>query len=198
MRKTARDVKSRVLRIERKFVQSMTRFAYLTQVGRGMKSDINKILTYIIYVLLGIIVVGTLIAIVTGKANLSQRYRRRDPSGVAEIFSKNGAEMQEFKEFGTLRALTKPESDSVSNGVNLVVTPWLSYQKADSAFYEELAHKKKKLETIFLSYFASRTQKELFSLGEKNIKKELCNLVNEQLVLGKVDAVYFDDYIFLE
>ena len=51
---------------------------------------------------------------------------------------------------------------------------------------------------LFLDYFARHTQKEILSLGEKKVKEELLFKINEQLVMGKISALYFDDYIFLK
>ena len=52
--------------------------------------------------------------------------------------------------------------------------------------------------TKLLDYFAGHTQKEILSLGEKKVKEELLFKINEQLVMGKISALYFDDYIFLK
>ncbi|MBP5588466.1 MAG: flagellar basal body-associated FliL family protein [Treponema sp.] len=160
-----------------------------------MKKSINEILVYVLCGLGALILFCTLTAFLAGKASFNT-YRRGDPETVKNNSKDNT--QNEFKEFGTLRALTKPEKEEFSNGANLVVTPWFVYSNADSAFYEELVQKKKSISTIILGYFASRTQKELFSYGEKKVKEDIKNLINEQLVLGKIEAVYFDDYIFLD
>lgn len=163
-----------------------------------MNQDINKILTYIIYVLAGIIVFCTITAFLAGKASFGKTYRYKDPSGINELSKKESKDLKEYKEFGSLRAVTKPESDELSRGATLVVTPWFAYKNADSAFYEELSNKKKNISSIILSYFAENTRNELYSKGEKKVKAEIMSLINEQLVLGKIDAVYFDEYIFLD
>ena len=38
----------------------------------------------------------------------------------------------------------------------------------------------------------------LLSIGEKEIKRLLLERFNSQLTLGKLNAIYFDDYIFLD
>ena len=65
-------------------------------------------------------------------------------------------------------------------------------------FMKNSATRKKKIMALFLDYFAGHTQKELLSLGEKKVKEELLFKINEQLVMGKISALYFDDYIFLK
>lgn len=162
-----------------------------------MKEKINKILVYIIFALIAVIVFCTVTAFLAKKAQFGL-YRRKDPASVQEISSSKKSELNEFKEFGTLRVLTKSDDPDVSIGENLVITPWFLYKKGDAAFYEELCHKKKKIIAVFLDYFAGHTQKEILSLGEKKVKEELLFKINEQLVMGKISALYFDDYIFLK
>lgn len=162
-----------------------------------MKEKINTVLVYIIFALIALIVFCTVTAFVSKKAHFGT-YRHKDPSSVVEISENKNGELQEFKEFGTLRVLTKSEREDVSVGENLVITPWFSYQKSDASFYEELCYKKKKIITIFTDYFSNHTQKELFRIGEKRVKEELLRAINDQLVMGKITALYFDDYIFFE
>ncbi|MBQ0161955.1 MAG: flagellar basal body-associated FliL family protein [Treponema sp.] len=161
-----------------------------------MKISLDKILIYIIAGLGALTLFCTVTTFLAGKASFNT-YRKGDPQDISEIKTKDSVEILEFK-FGTLRALTAPEKKEFSNGTNLVVTPWLTYTSKDSAFYEELVQKKQTLTNIFMNYFATRTQKELFTLGEKKIKAELLELINDELILGKIEAVYFDDYIFLD
>ena len=44
----------------------------------------------------------------------------------------------------------------------------------------------------------SYTKSDLISKGEKKIKEELRDQINDQLVLGKINSVYFDQYIFFD
>ena len=162
-----------------------------------MKEKINKILVYIIIALIAVIVFCTVTAFLAKKAQFGL-YRHKDPASVQEISGSKKSELNEFKEFGTLRVLTKSDDPDVSIGENLVITPWFLYKKGDDAFYEELCHKKKKIMALFLDYFAGHTQKEILSLRKKKVKEELLFKINEQLVMGKISALYFDDYIFLK
>jgi hypothetical protein len=49
-----------------------------------------------------------------------------------------------------------------------------------------------------LQFFTKKTQKELFSMSEEVIKSEILKLINEELTMGKIEALYFEEYIFLE
>ncbi len=157
---------------------------------------LEKILSGALIGIAAIIAAGTIIAFASGKTP-GKNYRRADPESVEQI---KGADedIASFKEFGTLRAITKSEKDSSnsSNGTVIVLTPWFSI-KTDSAFREELVHKKKLLSAIMLEYFSAHTRKELLSLGEKQVKEDLLALINSHLVLGQVLGIYFDDYMFL-
>ena len=160
-----------------------------------MKTDINRILIYVLIGIGGIIFFFTVLGFISGKASC-HHIRHSDPAGISEI---NGAgeNLAEIKDLGTVRAVTKAEGD-VSTGVSLAVAPWFAYEKTDSAFKEELAYKKQGLKSIFIQYFAGHTQKELFSIGEKQVKEDLLQLVNNSLEMGKIEAIYFDEYIFFD
>lgn len=160
-----------------------------------MKADLNKILVYVLIGVGATIFFFTMIGFISGKASCSN-FRHKDPSSVKEIRNA-GESLAEFKDLGTLRAVTMAEGDS-STGVSLAVAPWFAYEKTDSAFTEELAYKKQGIKSLFLQYFAGHTQKELFSLGEKQVKEDLLQLVNESLEMGQIQAIYFDEYIFFD
>lgn len=157
----------------------------------------NKILTILIFIIIFIIVGGSIAAIATGKTVPGTAYRKADPASVTEIKDFDPGELSSFKEFGTLRALTK-STDESSRGTVIVITPWFSYHTTDSAFYEELFQKRRLMTSIFMTYFSSKTKNELLSLGEKRIKKELLEKINSELIMSKIQSIYFDDYMFLD
>lgn len=163
-----------------------------------MKSRIetNTILTAIVVALCALIFISSVIAIIAGKRP-GMNLRRSDPASVEQI---KGADdnLSAFKEFTTLRIITMPNEDSQGNASILVITPWLSYEGSDSAFYEELVSRKRLFTSFFVEYFSSRSKNALLSIGEKNIKRELLDKFNSELRLGQLSAIYFDDYIFLD
>lgn len=163
-----------------------------------MKSRIetNTILTAIVVALCALIFISSVIAIIAGKRP-GMNLWRSDPASVEQI---KGADdnLSAFKEFTTLRIITMPNEDSQGNASILVVTPWLSYEGSDSAFYEELVSRKRLFTSFFVEYFSSRSKNALLSIGEKNIKRELLDKFNSELRLGQLSAIYFDDYIFLD
>lgn len=98
-----------------------------------------------------------------------------------------------FSDFGRLRTFTADNPQ-----IPVVVLPFISYKTENTFLYEELCQKQRKIKTIILQYFTQKTQKELFSMGEEIVKSELLKLINEELAMGKIEALYFEEYIFLE
>ena len=54
------------------------------------------------------------------------------------------------------------------------------------------------LKNLMIKYFDSHTINELKALGEERVKQELTALINSELVMDKITAIYFSEYIFLE
>ena len=96
-----------------------------------------------------------------------------------------------------MRQTTKTE-DAGDPGTLLIVSPWFSYPDGDIQLYEELSQKDRLIKTIISNYFMSYTKGELIDKGEKKIKEELKEQINNQLVMGKITTVYFDQYIFFD
>jgi flagellar basal body-associated protein FliL len=65
-------------------------------------------------------------------------------------------------------------------------------------YYEELCTKTRSLKSIIVSYFSGQTKAQLQKKGESTVKAQLRNLLNKELVLGKIDALYFGEYLFFE
>lgn len=98
-----------------------------------------------------------------------------------------------FSDFERLRTFTadKPQ-------IPVVVLPFLSYKTENTFLYEELCQKQRKIKSIILQFFTQKTQKELFSMGEEIVKSQILLLINNELSMGKIEALYFEEYIFLE
>lgn len=165
------------------------------------KSDI--ILISIIGTLILVILFGTIIGFASKKAIPGKNLRDDDPAPTArEIENLNkhsDSRIAAYTGLGSIRCITAPaEDDEADIGTALVITPWLSYPEDDTVFYEELARKRLIISGIFTSYFSARTKNQLLSTTEDKIKQDLMEEINEQMSLGKISAIYFTDYIFLE
>ena len=96
-----------------------------------------------------------------------------------------------------MRPMTKPEPNDETGSV-MVVTPWFSFPDGDTPLYEEISQKDRLIKNIIFEYFTTHTKSELLQTGEKTIKEELTEQINEQLVMGKITKLYFDEYQFFK
>lgn len=164
-----------------------------------MKLEVlNRILLTIVIALILAIGAVTATTFIVKKGKIDYNYRHSDPSPEKIRNEKKGNDkIDAFTNFSQIRITTKVEEEK-QEGAIVVITPWLSYPSEDKQFFEELSQKERQMKVIFQNYFSSMTIKELKSKGEGQIKAELADQINQQLVLGKIRAVYFNDYIFIE
>lgn len=117
--------------------------------------------------------------------------RKIDPQPV-KVEKKSGKKTTVYSDIGRLRAITADLPP-----VSLIVTPFFTFPSADEEFFEELVQKKRRLRSVFLDYFALHSKDELIAIGETKVKEELIEKLNAELMLGKIDVLYFNEYIFL-
>lgn len=152
---------------------------------------INKI-NRILFILLGIIVfVIILISLFhfLHKTNNTNKYRKID--NPTEI--QKNIEYSLFSDFGRLRTYTCDTQQ-----IPVVILPFLSYKSENTFLYEELCQKQRKIKSIILQYFTQKTQEELFSLGEEKVKLEILTQINDELSMGNIESIFFEEYLFLE
>ncbi len=156
-----------------------------------MKLSLNKVLFFILIGIFFAIIGGTVLVFTLQKETVGIGLRQKDP--VPKATKKYDA----FTDIGEIRLVSKPDTKKTT-GCTIVLSPWFSYTTGDKALYEELSQKKLKFRSIFIGYFSQYTKKELLSHGETAIKLDLKHLINQELILGKIKEVYFNEYIFLE
>lgn len=98
-----------------------------------------------------------------------------------------------FSDIGPLRAATAD-----GDGTVIVLEPHFPYPADDIAFREELVKKTRTARAWILDWFASRSVRELKSLGEEGVKKAIIDGVNGLLVLGSLDTVWFSEFMVLD
>ena len=166
-----------------------------------MKLSLNKILIIIIIALFVVILSVTTVGLATKNAKPGKNLRTADPEPtVKELESLNkrsGDKLAAYTGIGRIRTVTAPSEDK-ETVTPIVITPWFSYEEGNTELYEELSRKRILITGIISSYFSSRTEKELLSTAEEKIKAELLEQINAQLSLGKINAIYFSDYIYLK
>jgi flagellar basal body-associated protein FliL len=163
----------------------------------------DRILYIIVFFLLGIIALGTIVAFATHKAQPGVLLRRAEPAPVVTDNPKTQNTQSNktiaYTGLGQIRAPVKPAPSANAGETQIVlISPWFSYPRGDSPFYEELSAKNRKLKLIFSDYFSRYTMKELLAKGEADVKNDITALMNDELILGKLSDLYFDEYIFLD
>jgi flagellar basal body-associated protein FliL len=104
-----------------------------------------------------------------------------------------GAESRIFTGLGRLRASTAGPGAGT-----LILSVTFPYYPGDRPFSEELASQVRQLRDITTGYFASLSLDELRRRDEGLIKGELLDRYNAVLRLGRIEVLYFNDYMILE
>ncbi|MBP5156830.1 MAG: flagellar basal body-associated FliL family protein [Treponema sp.] len=164
----------------------------------GSYRSLNRLLLLILIAMLITFVGGTAIALAKNGGELSVKYRKSDPTPKQVVNSslKTKQSVSAYTELGQIRTVTKGTGNDA--GTLLVVSPWFSYPSSDIQLYEELAQKEKQEKSIIIGYFSSYTKEELMAMGEQRVKEGIREKINEQMVMGQISSVYFDDYMFFE
>jgi flagellar basal body-associated protein FliL len=80
----------------------------------------------------------------------------------------------------------------------VVLSVVFSYPTGDRPFTEELAGKIPRFRQIIRDYFGPLSLDELSPLDEDRAKAELLRRFNDELQLGKIEALLFNDLMILE
>lgn len=145
-------------------------------------------------VIFAVFVIITIAGFATGKASFGGNLRKSDP--LPQTVLEKNPQSRAFDLIGQIRSPTL--RDSRDRHAIVVILPWLEYDGDDKAFYEELDKKLNGIKAVFYEYVSARTEQQLKNRGEEGVKRDLLNLVNEKLVLGKIKGVYFKDYEFVK
>ena len=145
-------------------------------------------LLMVVFVSLGLIIIGgTLYKVFFHAIPPSQR-----PDERIEV-SRESGQGQTFTGIGRLRISTAdPQPGMVILFVSFVFYP------EDKAFSEELALRIKDFRNIITGYIGSFSTAELQKQGEEGIKAELLQRFNAILRLGKIETIYFSDFMIVE
>ena len=114
--------------------------------------------------------------------------------GEEENFKKGEQKIggQTFTGIGQLRILTAdPQPGTIILFVSFI------YYPEDKAFSEELVLKIRDFRDIIIYYFRSLSVDELQKLDDGIIKAELLQRFNKILRLGRIDTLYFSDFMII-
>ena len=163
---------------------------------------LDKILSIIVIILLITIFTGTVFALLKNKKSFQKQKQLISQGKAVSLMAPKNDNQFSYFNLGSLRVLTKPENDSLQEtqnmGTVLLVTPWISYPSDDTIFFEEISRKKTVIAGIIQDYFSDYSKLELLTQTEVKIEENLIKEINNHLSLGKIQQIYFTDYIFLE
>lgn len=118
------------------------------------------------------------------------KLKNNQPAAAAEITIEEKNPVL-FGDIGTLRAVTKDKA-------TVVITPYIEYDKTDTAFQEELVKKKQDIRETVTAYFSIRTANEIRNTTENQIKTQILDLLNELFTLNKIKKIYFENFLILD
>ena len=163
---------------------------------------LDKILSIIVIILLITIFAGTVFALLKNKKSFQKQKQLISQGKAVSLMAPKNDNQFSYFNLGSLRVLTKPENDFLQEtqnmGTVLLVTPWISYPSDDTIFFEEISRKKTVIAGIIQDYFSDYSKLELLTQTEVKIEENLIKEINNHLSLGKIQQIYFTDYIFLD
>ena len=157
-------------------------------------NSINKILSIILLALFAVLLFMTISAFISVKIKSKKNLQNSKSS--FEVSESKDDTLKVFAGLGRIRCSLKPEGET-NIRCPVVISPWFNYDKNDIQFYEELSKKAPLFKSLISSYFANGTKTHFQEIGEEQVKKEILSILNEHLVLGKIDELFFSEYIFL-
>ncbi|GHU19176.1 hypothetical protein FACS1894163_11840 [Spirochaetia bacterium] len=155
--------------------------------GQGL-SFVSGILLVIAVALVLVILGGTVYAFFirapdTSASTVSEKTPGASASGGTAVFTG----------LGRLRvAANKGESAAALLSITF------PYPATDRPFTEELVGKVPAFRSITVGYFAALSAEDLWNLDEAAAKAELLRRFNAELLLGKIEVLYFNDLMILD
>jgi len=158
-------------------------------------SKSGSALTLIYRVLLALVICLALVLI--GGTAYTLLFRHDSPAPVT-ISAQDGI----FTGIGQLRLQAADSANGITDGSTdgpvVVLTVTFPYDPSDRAFAEELAARVNDFRTITGDYIHSFKSEDLKKMGEDQLKSGLLERYNGILRLGKIQTLYFSDFMFIE
>jgi flagellar basal body-associated protein FliL len=98
-----------------------------------------------------------------------------------------------FTGLGRLRCPT-----AEPNAALVILQPSFPYFPGDRPFSEELTLRLRDFRSLTAAYFASLKAEELRRKGEAEVKEDLLAKYNALLRLGRIELLYFNEYMLIE
>lgn len=163
-----------------------------------MKNQLTNIQKFLFFLIIFIVLLTSIctICVFCSKTKNTENYNSQPPSSKDSSISSLDTSLSTeamFKALGQIRGIT-----AEPNGVPFVIEVYFSFDPQDFDFYEELMQKRNNLQMIIKEYFSKNTKDFFIQKGESFVKAELLKEFNNSLVLGKIQKLFFSEYIFLE
>jgi flagellar basal body-associated protein FliL len=108
-------------------------------------------------------------------------------------------EPQVFPETAIFTGLGRLRCSTAEPGAALmIVQPSFPYFPGDRPFSEELTLRLRDFRSQTAAYFAGLTAEELRRKGETEVKEDLLARYNALLRLGRIETLYFNEYMLIE
>ncbi|GHV74956.1 hypothetical protein AGMMS49940_22580 [Spirochaetia bacterium] len=159
--------------------------------NRGLQL-VYRILLILALLLALVILGGTVYALaIRPKAAITGRAAFKENGAPSSPVSGAASETNIFTGLGRLRCPT-------AKAGMVILQAAFPYYPGDRAFSEELASRIRELRNITTAYFAGMTMEELGRKSEADIKAELLAEYNGILRLGRIETLYFNEYMLIE
>jgi flagellar basal body-associated protein FliL len=157
-----------------------------------------RILIVTVLILVSLIAGGTIVALTARGAaphGPERAQSRETASDTSPRRTGTGLARKEayFTGVGRIRAATADPRPAT-----VIVSIAFPYDKSDGAFSEELAARTRDFRELAVDLFSSYTAERLRKTDEAALKAELLGKYNAILRLGRIDTVYFNDYLVVE
>jgi flagellar basal body-associated protein FliL len=139
--------------------------------------------------LIAILIAGTIYGIARPRG-AEPVLRLGNTNQAEQVFSQTD-DIRVFSGLGRMRI-------PLANSSVLILSIAFPYDDNDAAFSEELAAKVNDLRAISTDYFSSLPAERLIQLDEEAAKQEILRRFNTNLRLGRIEALYFSDMVFID
>lgn len=148
-----------------------------------MYKIICNFLLCLIAFLVILILSGTLIMLLRSEESLSK----------SETYSYSPYTLREgkaiYSEFKQIRTISSDKEPAT-----IVLNPFLEYDADNIPLREEIVQKKEVLKTVITSWFLQRSWYSIETQKESDIKNALLTEINNNLKMGHISAIYFEEF----
>lgn len=148
-----------------------------------MYKIICNFLLCLIAFLVILILSGTLIILFRSEESLSK----------SETYSYSPYTLREgkaiYSEFKQIRTISSDKEPAT-----IVLNPFLEYDADNIPLREEIVQKKEVLKTVITSWFLQRSWYSIETQKESDIKNALLTEINNNLKMGHISAIYFEEF----